>query len=141
MRRPATPSSRLTAHDPFVVHLQFRLPLWRIQRGYRRIAAALHRSRLPGTVLTITLADEVFATISLPGGTIQQALRGEPPATAALQTACQLADTLKDLDPVIVDAPGPAPVINTSFNDLGHHHVARVIRHGYTTFTTSEVSA
>lgn len=141
MRHHATPSSRLTAHDPFVIHLQFRLPLWRVQRGHRRIAAALHRNCVPGTALTITLADEVFATISLPGGTIQQALRGEPAATAALQTAHYLADTLRDLDPVIVDAPMPAPVINTSVIDIGQHQVVRVIRHGHTTSTTTEVSA
>lgn len=117
-------SRRLAADDPFVVHIQFRLPSWRAQRSHRRLAAAVRRARVPAT-LTLAVTDVVVATVSVPAGTIRQALRGEPAATEALNAVGRLAEILRDLDPVLVDAPEPgAPTDTASGNVTRHRPIA-----------------
>ncbi|WHT22538.1 hypothetical protein N8J89_16180 [Crossiella sp. CA-258035] len=94
-----------TAADPFVIHFQFRIALWRARRGCARIESALAATRLPEVSLTLHLGTELIATVSLPCGTLGAALAGTPDVTSRLNAAWELVEALADLEPVFALGP------------------------------------
>ncbi|MBP2471151.1 hypothetical protein JOF53_000023 [Crossiella equi] len=96
------PTTELLPDTPFLLHLRFRVPLWRITRGTVRIEAALTALEVDAVLIDQALADDLFVTVSLPAGTVREALRGAEPTAHALRAARRLAEMLWDLDPVLV---------------------------------------
>ncbi|MCO1581680.1 hypothetical protein M8C13_38620 [Crossiella sp. SN42] len=118
----------LNAQDPFVVHLQFAISLWRARRACARIQAALGRTELAEVTLTLHLGSDLLATASLPCGTIGDALQGEPVSMAGLRAAHGLVEALWDLGPVF--APGPPErgfILHASLLTLGVTQALRVV--------------
>ncbi|GAA2843292.1 hypothetical protein GCM10010452_84630 [Crossiella cryophila] len=91
---------------PFPLHIRFRVPLWRLECGTRRIEAALTQLGLIGLPVAVVLADEFLITVSLSAGTIGQALQGEEAILAGVRSARRLAELLWDLDPRLTATPG-----------------------------------
>lgn len=121
-------NTTVSAADPFAVHLQFRIALWRAQRARTRIEAALAHVGMDEVALALHLGEILVVTVSLPCGTIGEALRGTPAAIAGLRGAWYLANRLVDLEPVFANGtPGHGELVHAAVLTLGDTRVLREI--------------
>ncbi|MGO1053072.1 hypothetical protein [Crossiella sp. CA198] len=105
MATPVPSRGKLDPDSPFELHLQFRVPLWRLDSGTRRIQAALTQLGLTSPPVEVVFADDVLVTVSISAGTLGDAIHGRETTVAGIRHARRLAELLWDLDPVLVNSP------------------------------------
>ncbi|GAA2842918.1 hypothetical protein [Crossiella cryophila] len=105
MATPVPFCGELDPDSAFELHLRFRVPLWRLESGTRRIQAALTQLKLSSPPVEVVLADDVLVTVSIPAGTLGDAIHGQDTTVAGIRHARRLAELLWDLDPVLVNSP------------------------------------
>ncbi|MCK2240977.1 MULTISPECIES: hypothetical protein [unclassified Crossiella] len=119
-----------TAEDPFSIDFQFAVPTWRVVRASARIQDAVAHMDLDEAILTLHVGLDVLITVTLPCGTIGEALRGGPKMEEVLRAASRFVEATYDLEPVfVVGPPDRGTLVDARLLTVGRTQILRVVYH------------